>query len=78
MNRFPQQLVLDTIACFKEEDGVELTQEQAVEVLESFAGLYLAFTPEENERAGGTRLSADGGSRSLGVSNTEGTLPNAT
>ena len=46
MNRFPQQLVLDTIACFKEEDGVELTQEEAVAVLDSFAGLYLALASE--------------------------------
>lgn len=78
MPKFSQQLVFDTIACFKEEDGVELTQEEAVEALESFAGLYLAFAPKEDERADGARLSADGGSRSLGVSNTEGTLPNAT
>ena len=78
MSKYNEKLVLDTITCFKEEDGIELTQEQAVEVLESFAGLYLAFASEDNERAGGTRLSADDGSRSLGVSNTEGTLPNAT
>lgn len=77
MSKFSPQLVSDTIACFKEEDGIELTQEQAIEALESFAGLYLAFAPDGNERAGGTRLSADDGSRSLGVSNTEGTLPNA-
>lgn len=43
MPKFSPQLVSDTIACFKEEDGIELTQEQAIEALESFAGLYLAF-----------------------------------
>ena len=78
MPKYNEKLVLDTITCFKEEDGIELTQEEAIAVLDSFAGLYLAFASDGNERAGGTRLSADGGSRSLGVSNTEGTLPNAT
>lgn len=43
MPKFSQQLVSDTIACFKEEDGIELTPEQAIEALEAFAGLYLAF-----------------------------------
>ena len=43
MPKFSQQLVSDTITCFKEEDGIELTQEQAIEALESFAGLYMAF-----------------------------------
>lgn len=78
MSKYNEKLVLETIACFKEEDGIEMTQEEAIAVLDSFAGLYLAFASEGSERVAGTRLSADSGSRSLGVSNTEGTLPNAT
>lgn len=56
MSKFSLQLVSDTIACFKEEDGIELTQEQAIEVLESFAGLYLAFA--EGGAADPARLKA--------------------
>ncbi|MFA6446410.1 MAG: hypothetical protein WCW14_04160 [Candidatus Paceibacterota bacterium] len=56
MPNFSQQLVLDTIACFKEEDGVQLTQEEAIEVLESFAGLYMAFA--EGGAADPARLKA--------------------
>jgi hypothetical protein len=40
---FSKELIADTITCFKEEDGLLLSEEEAIEVLHSFAGLYLAF-----------------------------------
>jgi hypothetical protein len=40
---FSPELIADTIACFKDEDGIVLSEEEAIEVLHSFAGLYLAF-----------------------------------
>lgn len=53
MPKFSPKLILDTISCFKEEDGVVLTESEAVEVLDSLAGLYLAFA--------GVKASGDGG-----------------
>lgn len=43
MPKFSQQLISDTITCFYEEDGVVLTEDEAIAVLDSFADLYLAF-----------------------------------
>lgn len=76
--KYPKKLVDECILVFKDEDGVCLSEEEAEQILDSLGGLFLAFASGGSERVAGTRLSADGGSRSLGVSNTEGTLPNAT
>jgi hypothetical protein len=40
---FSQNLIQETIKVFKEEDGIELTPEQAELYLQSLAGLFLAF-----------------------------------
>ena len=40
---FSQELIDETIRCFNEENGVLMTEEQSVVVLNSFADLYLAF-----------------------------------
>ncbi|MDD4804058.1 MAG: hypothetical protein PHN69_02695 [Candidatus Pacebacteria bacterium] len=41
--RFSQKLIDETIKCFKEEDGVELSPEITEQYLESFAKFYIAF-----------------------------------
>lgn len=41
--KFSQKLIDQTIKCFQEEDGIELSPELTNEYLESFARLYLAF-----------------------------------
>ena len=56
MSTYPENLVLETIACFKEEDGIDLNAEEAIAVLDSFAGLYLAFA--EDGAAASARLQA--------------------
>ena len=40
---FSKNLIDETIQCFKEEDGLDLSPEQANEYLHSLAGLFLAF-----------------------------------
>jgi hypothetical protein len=75
---FPEELIVETIACFLDEDGVVLSEEEAVSALRNLGGLFLAFATGENERGSGQRLSAGGAPRSTGARNTGGTLPNAT
>ena len=41
--RFSQELVERTVRCFKEEHGVDMSEDTANEYLHSFADLYLAF-----------------------------------
>ncbi len=41
--KFSQKLIDETIKCFKEEDGLELSPELVDEYLNSFAKLFLAF-----------------------------------
>ena len=71
---FSENLIQETIKCFKEEDGLELSPEKANEYLHSFAGLFLAFA--EIHTVPGS-LEPDGvvpvdnrADSSLGVSNT--------
>ena len=45
--QFSEKLIKETINCFKEEDGVVITPEQADEYLASFAGLFLVFTENQ-------------------------------
>ena len=40
---YDESLILECIACFKEEEGVDLTPEQALSALDQMAALYLAF-----------------------------------
>ncbi len=72
---FSKNLIERTIQCFKEEDGLELSREQANEYLHSMAGLFLAFAegrPVPTARAAGGTLPVDTnhGDLTLGVSNT--------
>ena len=76
-NDYPEQLVLEMIACFAEEENIALTREEAIAVLESFGRLFIAFAAGGNERGAGRRFSAGGTPRSTGARNTGGTLPNA-
>lgn len=40
---FSQNLINETIRCFQEEDGVLLSEQEAIAALENMAGLFLAF-----------------------------------
>jgi hypothetical protein len=44
---FSKNLIEKTIQCFKEEDGFDLSPEQANEYLNSLAGLFLAFADKQ-------------------------------
>ena len=74
---FSQKLIQETINCFKEEDGLDVSPEQANEYLHSLAGLYLAFVkkrpvPAEAVSSAGGTLPVDTHARCLlGVSNTQ-------
>lgn len=41
---FSKELITETILCFKEENDIDLTPEEANEYLNSLAGLFLAFS----------------------------------
>ncbi len=40
---FPKYLIEETIQCFKEENDIDLSAEEASHYLDSFAELFLAF-----------------------------------
>ena len=72
---FSKNLIERTIQCFKEEDGLELSREQANEYLHSMAGLFLAFAEKRADpiasATGGTLpVDTNHGDLTLGVSNT--------
>ena len=48
---FSENLIQDCIKSFKEENGVDISSETAVEYLNSFARLYLTFARIEGEGA---------------------------
>ncbi len=41
--RFSQNLIEETIQCFKEEDGLDISAETANQYLENLSGLFLVF-----------------------------------
>lgn len=72
---FSQNLIDETIQCFKEEDGLDLSLEQANEYLHSMAGLFLAFAekradPIASATGGALPVDPNHGDLTLGVSNT--------
>ena len=72
---FSQNLIDETIRCFKEEDGLDLSPEQANEYLHSMAGLFLAFAekravPIASATGGTLPVDTNHGDLTLGVSNT--------
>ena len=74
-SNFSQNLIDETIQCFKEEDGLDLSPEQANEYLHSMAGLFLAFAEKRADPitsvTGGTLpVDTNHGDLNLGVSNT--------
>ncbi len=80
--QYSPQLILETIDCFKQEDRITLSPEQANEYLNSLGNLYLAFS-KESERvaqpcASGQTLVDQSSSNFRGNSNTSDTLQNAT
>ena len=46
---FPHYLIQETIECFKEENGIDLSVEEASQYLDSFAELLLAFADVSQE-----------------------------
>ena len=48
---FSQNLIQDCIKSFKEENGVDISAETAIEYLNSFARLYLTFARIEGKGA---------------------------
>jgi len=55
---FSYNLIQETINVFQEEDGILLSETEAIEILSSLAGLYLAFAREG--KATPARLQAAG------------------
>ena len=53
MPEFSQKLIAETIACFKEEDGLSLSQDEAIAALEALGGLYIAFRECEGAASAG-------------------------
>jgi len=48
---FSSNLIEETIQCFKDEDGLDISPEQASEYLDTLAGLYLAFAKKDGKVA---------------------------
>lgn len=42
-HHYSKELISETILCFKEEDGVDISEETAEEYLNGLSGLFLAF-----------------------------------
>ena len=76
--QYNEKLIKETIECFKEENGIDITPEQANEHLNCFADLFLAFAEEEpcppSYEADEAPQVDNRGDSSIGVSNTYGTL----
>lgn len=53
-NQFNDKLIQETITVFREEDGLELTPEEACVYLQSLGGLFLAFAKGGGNRASNT------------------------
>ena len=71
--QYSKKLIDECIQCFKDENDLDITQEQANEYLDSFAGLYLAFAEEPDTAlmsGGGAPPVDNRGGNALGVSNT--------
>ncbi len=48
--QFSEKLIRETIACFKEEDGLDISEETANEYLMSLSNLYLAYSMPNNKK----------------------------
>jgi hypothetical protein len=57
--QYSEKLITELIRCFKEEDGVDITPEEANEYLNSMAKLFLAFAGGRSSPS--HRLSEAGG-----------------
>ncbi len=71
--RYSKKLIAECIACFHDEDGIELTQEEAVEYLAGLGGLFHAFAIG-GVAAAPHALACAEPTPSTGVRNTCGTL----
>lgn len=41
--KYSNKLIQETILCFKEENGLDISEETATEYLDGLSGLFLAF-----------------------------------
>jgi hypothetical protein len=60
--KFSSKLIAETILCFKEEEGLEISEETAEEYLNGLSGLFLAFAEMSSRQAhlvGGAGAPAD-------------------
>lgn len=74
-HHYSPELISEAILCFKEEDGLDISEETAEEYLNGLSGLFLAFARPaltSGERTPATPEPEP--SRSMGASNTHGTL----
>ena len=70
-HHYSKELIAEAILCFKEEDGLDISEETAEEYLNGLSGLFLAFARPSLKGEMGERQEP---SRSMGASNTHGTL----
>lgn len=72
-HRYSSKLLVETILCFKEENGLDISTEIAEEYLDGLSGVFLAFV-RPTLTGGGQTPEPSSGVRSMGASNTHGTL----
>ena len=72
---YSQNLIQETIQCFKDENKLTITPEQANEYLNELGGLFVALSSSPHKRAKELFLdTCIDSKRTMGVSNTHGTL----
>ena len=64
---YPTSLINETISCFKDENNISLSQEEAVEYLDSLSGLFLSFV-EESQSSDDSQTNTQIGGEVGGVS----------
>lgn len=74
MFHYRPELIAEAILCFKEEDGLDISEETAEEYLNGLSGLFLAFARPNLKGSDEQMTEPHEPSRSMGVSNTHGTL----
>lgn len=76
-HHYSPELISEAILCFKEEDGIDISEETAEEYLNGLSGLFLAFARPNLKGGEETQVNPPRIS-SMGASNTHGTLQFAT
>lgn len=50
MIKYSNKLIQETIKCFKEEEGIDISEEAANEYCDNLGGLFLAFASKEETK----------------------------